>query len=88
MGFACGKVHVYFFRRAEIILRMTLLKKIWKFVRWPLAALVLVYVIAVIANIPWPLSKARSDAAVAAIRAQRLTMKDGDSSNVPIAKPL
>lgn len=62
---------------------MLALKKVWRFLRWPLGVALIVYLGFVLAEVNWPVSKAKSDAAVAAIHAQRLTMKDVDGSNLP-----
>lgn len=59
------------------------MRKVWRYVRWPLAAALVVWLWFVVAEINWPVSQERSDAAVAAIHAQRLTMADVDGSNLP-----
>ncbi len=62
---------------------MSTAKKVWRGVRWPLLALLIVWAGFVLAEVHWPVNKERSDAAVAAIQAQRLTMADVDGSNLP-----
>lgn len=62
---------------------MTVMRKIWRYARWPLAVVLVVWLWFVIAAINWPVSQEKSDAAVAAIHAQRLTMVDVDGSNLP-----
>ncbi len=57
--------------------------KVWRYARWPLAGMLAVWLWFVIAEINWPVSKEKSDAAVAAIHAQRLTMADVDGSKLP-----
>ncbi|MCE9541033.1 hypothetical protein K8R03_00550 [Candidatus Kaiserbacteria bacterium] len=61
------------------------LSHVWKNVRWLLLVVALLYIAAVIWNIQWPASKEKTDAAVAAIHAQRLTMADADGKHLPPA---
>jgi len=58
-------------------------RRVWRYLRWPLLALLIWYAVAVAVNIPWPVSKEKTDAAVAAIHAQRLTMADVDGKHLP-----
>ena len=59
------------------------LVRMWKKARWVLLAIAALYVTAVLWNIPWPASKEKTDAAVAAIHAHRLTVADVDGKHLP-----
>jgi len=62
-----------------------MLTRIWRYGRWALLALVLAYVALVIYRMPSYYSEQETADAVAAIHAQRLTMRDVDGSNLPPA---
>lgn len=62
---------------------MTILGKIWKYAKWPVIVLALLYVALVIYEIPAVRQKDKSDAAVARIHAQKLTMADVDGKHLP-----
>jgi hypothetical protein len=64
-------------------LLMQFMKRFWRYARLPLVVVAIIYFGVVLTEINWPVSKARSDALVAEIRAQRLTMADVDGSNLP-----
>lgn len=57
------------------------LLRLWRIIRWPLAIIAAIYVLLVIYYL-FELPK-ESKATVAAIQAQKLTMKDVDGSNLP-----
>ncbi len=59
------------------------LRKIWKWVKWPLVILVVAYIALVIWRGPMLMEKQKSMETVAEIRAQRLTASDVDGSNLP-----
>ncbi len=59
------------------------LRKVWRWARWPLAVLVLLYIIDVVWATKHLFEKDKIDAAVAAIHAQRLTLADVDGTNLP-----
>lgn len=58
-------------------------RKFWHYARLPVVILLIVWGGFVLVEVKLPVSKARSDATVAAIHAQRLTMADVDGSNLP-----
>jgi hypothetical protein len=61
----------------------TFFRRVWRWVRWPLAILLLIYIAGVIYRIPAVQEKQRSQDAVAVIQAQHLTMADVDDSHLP-----
>ncbi|MBC7836672.1 hypothetical protein H7X87_02735 [Acetobacteraceae bacterium] len=58
--------------------------KIWRFLRWPLGILVVLYVALVIYRIPAVGEKERTEEAVARIHASRLTMADVMGEHLPL----
>lgn len=59
------------------------LARTWRVVRWPLGILFVLYAGLVLWRIPAVGQKEKSEAAVAAIRAQKLTMNDVDGKHLP-----
>lgn len=59
--------------------------KIWRFVRWPLGAVLVLYIVVVIYRIPAVGEKQRTAETVARIQAQKITLADVMGSNLPPA---
>ena len=62
---------------------MKVLRKVWKWAKWPLAVLVMAYVALVIYRIPAVGEKQRTAAAISNIEAQKITLADVDGTNLP-----
>lgn len=62
---------------------MQLLSKIWHWLRWPLAVLVVFYILLVIYRIPAVGEKERTAQAVAKIHAQHITLADVEGNYLP-----
>ena len=60
-----------------------MLRKIWHFVRWPLAFLVVAYAVLVAFRIPAVGEKQRTADTIAAIQSQKITLADVDGTNLP-----
>lgn len=59
------------------------LKKLWRWVRWPLLVLAVAYVALVIYRIPWAFEQDKTAQATAFIQAQHITMADVMGTNLP-----
>lgn len=59
------------------------LMRVWRWVRWPVGVLVLVYIALVLYRIPAVGEKERTKDAVAYIHAQKITLSDVMGSNLP-----
>jgi len=59
------------------------LMRVWRWVRWPVGVLVLVYIALVLYRIPTVGEKERTKDAVAYIHAQKITLSDVMGSNLP-----
>jgi hypothetical protein len=62
---------------------MTILRKIWRFVRWPLLVLVVAYAVLVAFRIPAVGEKQRTADTIAAIQAQKITLSDVMGTALP-----
>ncbi|HUD03093.1 MAG TPA: hypothetical protein VMR46_03745 [Candidatus Paceibacterota bacterium] len=62
---------------------MTILHTVWRWVKWPLAILVVAYIALVIYRLPAVGEKQRTADAVAHIQAQKITMADVMGTNLP-----
>lgn len=64
---------------------MNVLKRTWRFVKWPLLTLVILYAALLVYRVFDLKAEEKTAATVAEIHAQRLSMKDVDGSNLPPA---
>jgi hypothetical protein len=59
------------------------LRKVWRFVRWPVYILLAMFVLFVGWGVKLNFDKDKTDAAVAAIHAQKITLADVEGTNLP-----
>lgn len=59
------------------------LRRAWRFMRWPLLVLLLLYIGLVIWRVPGALDKQKADAMVPQIHAQKITLADVMGTNLP-----
>jgi len=62
---------------------MTILKRVWRWVKWPLAILVVAYIALVIYRLPAVGEKQRTADTIATIQAQKVTLADVMGTNLP-----
>lgn len=60
-----------------------ILYKVWRWVRWPLLVIVVLFIAYVVWGLTLVFKKESTDAAVAAIHAQKITLADVNGTNLP-----